>query len=68
MGSRDGAKWYELADILAEIKALKGDSDYSVALSYLDSSIGLSQIVAKLPQNTQKSGQLKPLHTRGVRV
>ncbi|MEW8339514.1 MAG: hypothetical protein AB2708_06660, partial [Candidatus Thiodiazotropha taylori] len=59
VGFKDGAKWCELADILAEIEALKGDSEYSVALSYFDSSIGISQIVAKLPQNTQEKWAAK---------
>lgn len=44
----------ELADILAKSQALKEDRENSVALSYFDSSIVVSQIVAKIPQNIQE--------------
>lgn len=51
---KDSGKWYELADLLAEIEALKEDVDYSTALSYFDTSIGVAPVLSKLPPNIQE--------------
>lgn len=44
---------YELTDILSEIESLKVDPQYSVLLSYYDSSVGVNPIVSKLPYHLQ---------------
>lgn len=53
LSPKNGAIWYGPADILAETEALKEDREYSVALSYFDSSIGMAQVVVKLSLNFQ---------------
>ena len=46
---KDSMKLYDLVDILTEIEGLKSNQAYSLTLSYFDSSIGVNQIVNKLP-------------------
>ncbi|XP_053387835.1 uncharacterized protein LOC123557228 [Mercenaria mercenaria] len=50
----DTTKWYDLADLLMEIAGLKDDSVYSSTLAYFDSSVGMSRVLCKLPQNIQE--------------
>ena len=62
MSQTDTAKWYELADILSEISALKDDAEYSTALACFDSSVGVMPIVCKLPHNIQEKWAVKVYH------
>ena len=50
----DTTRWYDLADTLAEIQALKEDPVFTCALAYFDSSIGIAPVLLKLPLNTQE--------------
>lgn len=43
----DTVKWFELADLLAEIKTSKEDSQYSSCLAHFESSVGISPILSK---------------------
>ena len=51
---KDTNKLYELADILAEVEAMKRDPRYGALLSYFDTSAGVNPIVAKLPPGMQE--------------
>ena len=58
----DTTRWYDLADMVAEVQALKEDKAYAAPLSYFDSSIGISPIVAKLPVSIQEKWATKAVH------
>ena len=47
--TKDSPKLYDLADILAEIAALKQDPKYASVLSYFDSSVGVTPIIGRVP-------------------
>ena len=51
---KDNKQLYELADILAEIEAVKENPKYATLLSYFDSSSGILPIINKLPYNIQE--------------
>jgi len=46
---KDSSKLYDLSDILVEIQTFKENGAYKVALSYFDSSVGITPILGKLP-------------------
>ena len=52
--NKETLKLYDLADILSEIEGLKKNSEYSVTLSYFDSTVGMNPIISKLPYNLQQ--------------
>ena len=54
---RDTKKLYELVDILPEVEPVKEDQQYSLLLSYFDTSAGVIPIVNKLPVGLQENGQ-----------
>lgn len=54
LSNKDWKKLYDLADILAEIEALKEDDMYGHMFSYFDTSIGIGPIVCKLPNMLQE--------------
>ena len=51
--SLDYQRLYELSDLLVEIQAVKVLPAYSSIFAYLDSSLGLKQIIQKLPRHIQ---------------
>lgn len=50
----DRKKLYSLHDLLTEIEAVKNLDEYKCIFSYLDSSLGIKQIIHKLMRHIQK--------------
>ena len=66
LGNKDCGKLYDLSDILMEMQFLKEDPRYSCMLSYLDSSIGINPIVAKLPYSIQEKWTNRAMKFKNV--
>lgn len=49
--NKDNKRYYELCDILSEVKVLKEDEKYAALLSYIDSSAGILPVLNKLPHS-----------------
>ena len=54
LSNEDTTKLYEVADILSRVESVKEDTNYSLLLSYHDSSVGINPIVAKLKTGTSR--------------
>ena len=50
----DRKQLYALHDLLTEIEAVKNLQEYSVTISYLDSSLGIKPVIQKLPRHIQE--------------
>jgi hypothetical protein len=54
IGNKDNKKLYELVDIMIEIESRMANPQYTVLLSYFNSSSGVLPIINKLPCNIQE--------------
>lgn len=54
LADNDPKRLYDLLDIITEIESAKQNEQYSVLLSYFDSSSGVLPIVSKLPHGLQE--------------
>jgi hypothetical protein len=52
-------KLYELVDIMIEIESLMANPQYTVLLSYFNSSSGVLPIINKLPYNIQEKWTMR---------
>jgi hypothetical protein len=59
IGNKDNKKLYELVDIMIEIESLMAKPQYTVLLSYFNSSSGVLLIINKLPYNIQEKWTMR---------
>ena len=59
IGNKDNKKLYELVDIMIEIESLMANPQYTVLLSYFNSSSGVLPIINKLPYNIQEKWTMR---------
>ena len=59
IGNKDNKKPYELVDVMIKIESLMANPQYTVLLSYFNSSSGVLPIINKLPCNIQEKWPMR---------